>query len=66
MFTKRAQSDSVPAGAGECKTPDNGSCKKEKKMKKYTTAQIISAWEDAFGEDMLAEYPGFFQRLSEN
>ena len=65
MFTKRAQSDSVPAGAGECKTPDNGSYKKEKKMNKYTTTQIISAWEAAYGEDMQAEYPGFFQRLQE-
>jgi len=34
-------------------------------MKKYTIAQILAAWEDAFGEDMNEEYPGFIQRLSE-
>ena len=34
-------------------------------MKKYTLAQILAAWEAAFGEDMNEEYPGFIQRLSE-
>ena len=34
-------------------------------MNKYTVAQIIEAWDAAFGEDMLEEYPGFFQRLQE-
>tara|TARA_Y100001937_G_C6879050_1_gene223922 strand:+ start:115 stop:276 length:162 start_codon:yes stop_codon:yes gene_type:complete len=33
--------------------------------KKYTIAQILTAWEDAFGEDMMTEYPGFIQRLTE-
>ena len=32
-------------------------------MNKYTIAQIMEAWDAAFGEDMQAEYPGFFQRL---
>ena len=36
-----------------------------KKMNKYTIAQIMEAWDAAFGEDMQAEYPGFFQRLQE-
>ena len=34
-------------------------------MNKYTIAQILAAWEAAFGEDMLTEYPGFIQRLTE-
>ena len=34
-------------------------------MKKYTLAQILSAWTAAYGEDMNSEYPGFIQRLSE-
>ena len=34
-------------------------------MTKYNLAQILAAWEAAFGEDMMTEYPGFIQRLSE-
>ena len=34
-------------------------------MIKYTLAQILSAWDAAYGEDMHSEYPGFIQRLSE-
>lgn len=34
-------------------------------MTKYTIAQIQAAWEDTYGEDMMIEYPGFIQRLSE-
>jgi hypothetical protein len=34
-------------------------------MNKYTIAQILDAWEAAYGEDMTQEYPGFIQRLSE-
>ena len=34
-------------------------------MNKYTIAQILEAWEAAYGEDMTQEYPGFIQRLSE-
>ena len=34
-------------------------------MTKYTIAQILTAWDAAFGEDMMTEYPGFIQRLSE-
>mgnify|MGYP003142305895 FL=1 len=34
-------------------------------MKKYNLAQILEAWEEAFGEDMLIEYPGFIQKLTE-
>ena len=34
-------------------------------MNKYTIAQILAAWDAAFGEDMMTEYPGFIQRLSE-
>ena len=33
--------------------------------KKYTIAQILTAWDAAFGEDMMTEYPGFIQRLTE-
>ena len=33
--------------------------------KKYTIAQILYAWDAAYGEDMMIEYPGFIQRLSE-
>ena len=32
---------------------------------KYNLAQILEAWEAAYGEDMMIEYPGFIQRLSE-
>jgi len=34
-------------------------------VNKYTIAQILAAWNAAFGEDMMTEYPGFIQRLSE-
>ena len=34
-------------------------------MNKYNLAQILEAWEAAFGEDMMTEYPGFIQRLTE-
>ena len=34
-------------------------------MSKYTIAQILAAWEAAYGEDMTQEYSGFIQRLSE-
>ena len=34
-------------------------------MSKYTLAQILEAWDAAYGEDMHEEYPGFIQRLSE-
>ena len=34
-------------------------------MNKYTVAQILEAWDAAFGEDMMTEYPGFIQRLTE-
>ena len=34
-------------------------------MNKYTIAQILEAWEAAYGEDMMTEYPGFIQRLTE-
>ena len=34
-------------------------------MTKYNIAQILAAWEAAFGEDMMTEYPGFIQRLTE-
>ena len=36
-----------------------------KTMSKYTLAQILDAWDAAYGEDMHEEYPGFIQRLSE-
>ena len=32
---------------------------------KYTLAQILDAWDASYGEDMMEEYPGFIQRLSE-
>ena len=34
-------------------------------MHKYTLAQILAAWDAAYGEDMNEEYPGFIQRLYE-
>jgi len=34
-------------------------------VNKYTIAQILAAWDAAFGENMMTEYPGFIQRLSE-
>jgi len=34
-------------------------------MTKYTLAQILDAWDAAYGEDMMEEYSGFIQRLSE-
>tara|TARA_R100001510_G_C7608440_1_gene172756 strand:- start:160 stop:450 length:291 start_codon:yes stop_codon:yes gene_type:complete len=34
-------------------------------MNKYTVAQIITAWDAAYGEDISVEYPGFIQRLTE-
>ena len=38
----------------------------ENKLKnRYSIAQILDAWEAAYGEDMMTEYPGFIQRLSE-
>jgi hypothetical protein len=38
---------------------------KRKTMSKYTLAQILDAWDAAYGEDMMIEYSGFIQRLSE-
>ena len=35
-------------------------------MKKFSLGQIFQAWEEAYGEDIQTEYPGFIQRLSEN
>ena len=38
----------------------------ENKLKdRYSISQILAAWEAAFGEDMMTEYPGFIQRLTE-
>ena len=38
----------------------------ENKLKnRYSISQIVDAWEAAFGEDMMTEYPGFIQRLTE-
>jgi len=38
----------------------------ENKLKnRYSISQILEAWEAAFGEDMMTEYPGFIQRLTE-
>ena len=38
----------------------------ENKLKnRYSIAQILAAWEAAYGENMMIEYPGFIQRLSE-
>ncbi len=34
-------------------------------MAKYTLAQILEAWDAAYGEDMQEEYSGFIQKLSE-
>ena len=34
-------------------------------MNKYTIAQIMEAWDTAYGEDMQAEYSGFLQKLQE-
>ena len=34
-------------------------------MKKYSLAQILEAWEEAFDEDMFIEYPSFIQKLTE-
>jgi hypothetical protein len=34
-------------------------------MNKYTIAQIMKAWDAAYGEDMQAEYSGFLQKLQE-
>tara|TARA_R100001443_G_scaffold47222_1_gene59909 strand:+ start:340 stop:519 length:180 start_codon:yes stop_codon:yes gene_type:complete len=34
-------------------------------MTKYTLTQILDAWDAAYGEDMMEEYSGFIQRLSE-
>ena len=31
----------------------------------YKLSEIIDAWAAAYGEDMMTEYPGFIQRLSE-
>ncbi len=39
--------------------------KKKELMKKYTLAEILAAWEVAFGENMEKEYPGFIQHLTE-
>ena len=34
-------------------------------MSKYTLSQILNAWDASYGEDMMEEYPGFIQKLSE-
>ena len=35
-------------------------------MNKYTIAQIMKAWDTAYGEDMHQEYPGFLQKLQQD
>jgi hypothetical protein len=38
----------------------------ENKLKdRYTITEIISVWAAVYGEDMMTEYPGFIQRLTE-
>tara|TARA_R100000963_G_scaffold31138_1_gene22475 strand:- start:404 stop:586 length:183 start_codon:yes stop_codon:yes gene_type:complete len=38
----------------------------ENKLKnRYSISQIIDAWAAAYGEDMMTEYPGFIQHLTE-
>ena len=32
-------------------------------MKKYTLKEIIKTWNNAYGENMLKEYSGFFKVL---
>ena len=32
-------------------------------MTKYTLAQILEAWDAAYGEDMQEEYSGFIEKL---
>ena len=36
-----------------------------KTKNRYSIAQILGAWEAAYGEDMMTEYSGFIQRLTE-
>ena len=31
----------------------------------YKLSEIIDAWTAVYGEDMMTEYPGFIQRLTE-
>ena len=57
-YKQQASSLTVIVGYGRIKT-------ERKTMSKYTLAQILEAWEAAYGEDMHEEYPGFIQRLSE-
>jgi len=38
---------------------------RKENMNKYTIAQVLAAWEAAYGENMTTEYPGFIQRLTE-
>ena len=38
----------------------------ENKLKdRYTITEIISVWAAVYGEDMMIEYPGFIERLTE-
>ena len=38
----------------------------ENKLKnRYSISQILEAWQAAYGEDMMTEYPGFIQRLND-
>ena len=38
---------------------------KNKLKDRYTITEIISVWAAVYGEDMMTEYPGFIQRLTE-
>ena len=57
-YKRQALSLTVIVGYGRIKT-------ERKTMTKYTLAQILDAWDASYGEDMMEEYPGFIQRLSE-
>ena len=57
-YKQQASSLTVIVGYGRIKT-------ERKTMSKYTLAQILDAWEASYGEDMMEEYRGFIQRLSE-
>jgi len=37
-----------------------------KKDLKFSLGQILEAWGDSYGENIVLEYPGFIQKLIEN
>lgn len=40
-----------------------GDCKEIQKQPLFTIEEIVKTWKDCYGEDLIFEYPGFYDNL---